>query len=132
MYFCVQNQIAMMTREEVAQVISYCEENKISYKQRLSELGIAPWRFYDAKRKYSLKHEDGSTGESLQLIPGGTCLSDPIKPTKAKSGKHRSEERGAVAVSIDLRTPSGTMMRISSELTGSELKDIIIASSAHV
>lgn len=28
----------MMTKEEVAQVIAYCDENKISYKQRLSEL----------------------------------------------------------------------------------------------
>ena len=30
----------MMTKEEVAQIITYCDENKISYKQRLSELGI--------------------------------------------------------------------------------------------
>ena len=37
-----------MTKEEVAQVIAYCDENKISYKQRLSELGISPWNFYDA------------------------------------------------------------------------------------
>ena len=29
----------MMTKEEVAQVIAYCDENKISYKQRLEELG---------------------------------------------------------------------------------------------
>ena len=45
----------MMTKEEVAQVIAYCDENKISYKQRLSELGINPWNFYDAKRKYARK-----------------------------------------------------------------------------
>ena len=42
-----------MTKEEVAQVFAYCDENKISYKQRLSELGISPWNFYDAKRKYA-------------------------------------------------------------------------------
>ena len=41
-----------MTKEEVAQVIAYCEEKKISYKQRLEELGINPWNFYDAKRRY--------------------------------------------------------------------------------
>ena len=27
-----------MTKKEVAHVIAYCEENKISYKQRLREL----------------------------------------------------------------------------------------------
>ena len=46
-----------MTKEEVAQVIDYCDENKISCKQRLPELGISPWNFYDAKRKYAPKEE---------------------------------------------------------------------------
>ena len=63
----------MMTKEEVAQVIAYCDENKISYKQRLSELGISPWNFYDAKRKYAPKEEGDNAGEFLQLIPGGAC-----------------------------------------------------------
>ena len=30
-----------MTKEEVAQVIAYCDENKIIYNQRLSDLVIA-------------------------------------------------------------------------------------------
>ena len=38
-----------MTKEEVAQVITYCEENKISYKQHLAELGVNPCSFYDEK-----------------------------------------------------------------------------------
>lgn len=38
----------MTAKEEVAQVIAYCDENKISYKQRLSELGVNPWSIYDA------------------------------------------------------------------------------------
>ena len=59
---------AMMTKEEVAQVIAYCDENKISYKQRLSELGISPWIFYDAKRMYAPKEEGDNAGEFLQLI----------------------------------------------------------------
>ena len=61
-----------MTKEEVAQVIAYCDENKISYKQRLAELGINPWNFYDAKRKYAPKQEGESSGEFLQLVPGGS------------------------------------------------------------
>ena len=53
----------MMTKEKVAQVIAYCDENKIGYKQRLEELGINPWSFYDAKRKYAPK-EDGENAGS--------------------------------------------------------------------
>ena len=58
-----------MTKEEVAQVIAYCNENKISYKQRLSELGISPWNFYDAKRKYAPKKGRGKCGEFSFVFP---------------------------------------------------------------
>ena len=55
----------MMTKEEVAQIITYCDENKISHKQRLSELGISAGSFYDAKRKYAPKQGDDTAGEFL-------------------------------------------------------------------
>ena len=73
-----------MIKEEVAQVIAYCDENKISYKQRLAELGISPWSFYDAKRKYAPKEEKDNAGEFLQLIPGGSFLPNPIKPSRSR------------------------------------------------
>ena len=122
----------MMTKEEVAQVIAYCEENKISYKQRLTELGIDLWRFYDAKRKYAPKQEGNNAGEFLQLVPGGSFLPDPIKPARSRSGKQKNAEKGVIAISIELRTPTGTLMRISGDLTGRELRDIILASSTRV
>ena len=124
-----------MTKEEVAQVIAYCDENKISYKQRLSELGISPWNFYDAKRKYAPKEEGDNVdnaGEFLQLIPGGAFLPNPIKPSRSRSSKQKESAQETVAVNIELRTPTGTMMRIIGNLTGRELKEIIIASSTHV
>ena len=113
-------------------MIAYCDENKISYKQRLSELGISPWNFYDAKRKYAPKEEGDNAGEFLQLIPGGSFLPNPIKPSRPRSSKQKESAQETVAVNIELRTPTGTMMRISGNLTGRELKEIIIASSTHV
>ena len=121
-----------MTKEEIAEIVSYCEEKKISYKQRLEELGINAWAFYDAKRRYAPKHEGDNAGEFLQLIPGGSFLPNPIKPSRSRSSKQKNAEQNVVSVSIELRTPTGTMMRINGNLTGRELKDIIIASSAHV
>ena len=76
---------AMMTKEEVAQVIANCYENKISYRQRLSELGVSPWNFYDAKRKYAPKEDRDNAGEFLQLIPGGSFLPNPIRPSRSRS-----------------------------------------------
>ena len=108
----------MMTKEEVAQVIAYCDENKISYKQRLSELGINPWNFYEAKRKYAPKEEGENAGEFLQLTPGGSSMPSSIKPSRSRGGKQKDSAQGVAAVSIELRTSTGTMMRISGSLTG--------------
>lgn len=116
----------------MAAIVSYCQENNVSQKARLAELGINPWNFYDAKRKYAPKQEGDNVGEFLQLVPGGAFFPDPIKPSRSGSGKQKTADRGMVAVSIELRTPTGTMMRISGDLTGRELRDIILASSTRV
>lgn len=42
----------MMSKEEIASIVLYCKENNVSFKDRLEELGITPWRFYAAKSKY--------------------------------------------------------------------------------
>ena len=68
----------MMTKEEVAAIVSYCQENKISFKQRLEELHIRPATFYDSKRKYAPTEEGENAGEFLQLVPGGDFLPNPI------------------------------------------------------
>ena len=44
-----ENIFLMMTREEVAEVITYCKKNDVSYKTRLAELGIPVWKFYGRK-----------------------------------------------------------------------------------
>lgn len=84
---------AMMTQEEVAQVIAYCEENKVSYKQRLDELGIAAWMFYDAKRKYAPKQEADIAGGFLQLASGGTFFPSPISRRDRGAADRRMQSR---------------------------------------
>lgn len=34
-----------MTREEVAEIIMYCKEHKVTYKSRMAELKMPIWRF---------------------------------------------------------------------------------------
>ena len=85
------------------------------------ELGVNAWTFYDAKRRYAPKQEGDNAGEFLQLMPGGTFLPNPIKPSRSRSAKQKNAEQNVVSVSIELRTPTGTMMRINGNLTGCEL-----------
>lgn len=52
-----ENIFLIMTREDVAEVITYCKKNDIFYKTRLAELGIPAWKFYDSKSRYALEQE---------------------------------------------------------------------------
>ncbi len=47
-----------MSKEEIASIVLYCKENNVSFKDRLKELRIAPWRFNAAKSKYSKEVKD--------------------------------------------------------------------------
>lgn len=88
----------MMTKEEVAGIVAYCEEKKISYKQRLDELGIPTWKFYNSKRKFAPKQDGDNAGEFLQLLPCESFLSNPIKPSRSRSSRQKNavsyRERG--------------------------------------
>jgi hypothetical protein len=119
----------MMTEEEVAEIVSYCEGHEMSFKKRLEELGIPLWKFYDSKRRYAPKEEDGK-GEFLQLMDtGGFFSANPIKPSRSR-GKAPQEQPSHL--SIEMKTPNGTMMRIEGEMSQSILQTIIRASSCDV
>ena len=68
----------MMTKEDVALVVAYCDENNVSQKQRLEELGIPAWKFYDAKRKYAPKQGNDNSGEFLQLTSGAAVRAEIV------------------------------------------------------
>ena len=64
----------MMTREQILEIDQYCQEHKMSYRQRLEELSIPSWTFYKAKRKYRMQDEATSVpGEFVQMVPGTFC-----------------------------------------------------------
>lgn len=122
----------MMTKEEVAAIVLYCQENNVSFKQRLEELYIRPATFYDSKRKYAPTEVGENAGEFLQLVPGGDFLPNPIQPARSRSAKQKAEAVDSAPLNIELRTVTGTVMRISGSLTGRLIQEIILASSTHV
>ena len=124
----------MMSSSEVNEIVRYCHENGLSYKERLTELGIAPWKFYDAKRHYNQK--EASEGKFLQLTPGNSeQLSEffgaprPIGSRRKKSGKEKNQ---STLVNIEMKTPRGNLLRIQGEFISRTIQDIILAFSGYV
>lgn len=124
----------LMTKEEIASIISYCSENGIPYKTRLAELNIPAWKFYEFKGRYAKEQSQGSfAGEFLQLKSGDGLV--PMPSFAAKTGRGFSKKKDAQPssmVSIELRTANGTMMRIQGEITPQYLQAIIQASTGRV
>lgn len=111
----------------------YCKENGVSYKARLAEQGIPEWRFYSSKARYAKVQRGESVGEFIQLTGGGPLVPMPSfaarnsRESKAKKQGNRSNE-----MSVELRTPTGTLIHIRGEMDESDLTAIIRASSGHV
>ena len=118
----------MMTREQILEIDQYCQEHKISYRKRLEDLNIPFWTFYKAKRKYRLQDEAArGTGEFIQMLPGTfSSRMMPVrngrKPSSAKGGQEAES-----FLTIELRTASGTAMRIQGSMTAAHLREIISA-----
>lgn len=124
----------MMTKEEVASIVRYCNDNGVSYTARLSELGVPEWRFFEIKRHYAKEKASSASSsvEILQLTAGGDFV--PMPAFAAKTGRWFSKKNSQASrmISVELRTPSGTMMRIQGELDKEYLQSIIQASSVRV
>lgn len=126
----------MMTKEEVAEIMTFCKENSVSYKSRLNELGIPEWKFFDSKARYAKEQAESpvpSGSEFLQLTSGGGFVPMPsFAATTGRTPKSRKEQPQPKTLSIELRTPNGTMMRIQGEITREYLQSIIQATSGRV
>lgn len=87
-----------MTREEVAEIIMYCKEHKVTYKSRLAELNIPVWRFYDSKSRYAEEQSSGNTskGDFIELGQSGTFI--PVPSFTGQNGrKPKGESSGREA-----------------------------------
>lgn len=128
----------MLSKEEVSDVISYCQEHGCTYKERLQELGIPEWKFYDSKYKYAIQErKDSGKGRFLQLKPGldgslAPFLSFDSPKTGRKADRPGSSPAPASMLSVELQTSTGTMMRIQGDMTPEHLAAIIQSSSRHV
>lgn len=87
----------MMTKEEVASIVKYCNDNSVSYKARLSELGFPEWRFFESKRHYAKEQASSasSSGEFLQLTAGGDFVPIPAFAAKTVRGVLKEELTGS-------------------------------------
>ena len=71
----------MLSKEEVLEIISYCDFHKVNRSDRLQELGISHWNFYKSRRHH-LKAEKScpqdSMGSFIQLKSSGEYVRSSV------------------------------------------------------
>ena len=119
----------MLTREQILEIDNYCQEHKVSQQSRLDELGIGRHQYYIWKRKYRQEDEHGaSPGGFVQLRPGGEFVPSMMPPAKTSGkGKAASGSSAESFLTVEIRTSSGTAIRIQGNMTAAHLYEIISA-----
>lgn len=126
----------MLTREQILEVDNYCAEHNITQQQGLEELNIRRDQYYRWKKKYRDEDENGEgpeAGAFLQLPSSGAFMS-PMMPPARTSVKSRSKSEEPQAqeqsfLTVELRTASGSAMRIQGCMTAAHLRELIAASN---
>ena len=126
----------MLTREQILEVDNYCAEHNITQQQGLEELQIRRDQYYRWKKTSRDEDENGEgpeAGAFLQLPSTGAFMS-PMMPPARTSGKSRSKSGGPQPqeqsfLTVELRTASGSAMRIQGSMTAAHLRELIAASN---
>lgn len=109
-----------MTIEELQSIKKYCSENGITVKQRLHELHIPESNFYYARRAHSAR-QIATEGTFIQL--GNASGAAFIETARTSSGTRKSREIPVESqMTLELRTESGTAMRIQGSFTSEHLE----------
>lgn len=121
----------MLTREQILEADTYCAEHHISLNRYLDEHSIPRHQYYVWKRKYRQEDEQSTEpGAFVQLRPGGEFVS-PMMPPAKTSGKAKAKTSNVDStesfLTVEIRTASGTMMRIQGSMTAAHLHEIICA-----
>ena len=106
-----------VSKETVIEIEKFCTEKGVSRKLRMKELGISEGSYYYTK---SLLREEGLIGGSFVQLSSG----DIVHPDR-HSSRSRKERSLSEGMTIEIRTPSGTEMRIIGSMTSEILKTII-------
>lgn len=117
-----------MTKEEVLQVVSYCQQHNVTYSSYLSQHGIPKWKFYKSKCKYIAEEEKaGRTGEFVQLVPGEPALPIDLSAYESRRGRQKKKPVVREELKLEVRCPSGKVLRLQGDLSADQLRELIKA-----
>ena len=110
----------MLSKEEVLEIIYYCDSHKINHYDRLQELGISHWTFYKSRRHH-LKSEKSCpqdiTGSFIQLKSSGEYVPSSVAAMKRSINPSRKLHTQSEVMTIECQTSRAGMVRMSGKMS---------------
>lgn len=110
----------MLSKEQVLDIIAYCDEHKINRKVRLKELGIGEWQFYTSRRRYLREELESGVpaGRFIQLRSTEKLVPESVSAMELSVNPGRKpRESASEMLHIECQTPRGGMLRMSGSIT---------------
>ena len=117
-----------MTREEIAAIDRECEEQHISQQDYLESHGIAKHQYYRWKRRYRDEDEQSLVPAGFVPMMPGAVSSQSVQAQKLRGKQQKSADQESF-LTVEIRTSSGSAMRIQGSMTAAHLREIISASN---
>lgn len=118
----------MLSKEEVLEIISYCDSHKINRSDRLQELGISHWNFYKSRRHH-LKAEklypQDNMGSFIRLKSSGEYVPSSVTAMEQSINPGRNLHTQSEAMTIECQTSRGGMVRISGKMSAELLAALV-------
>ena len=108
----------MLSKEQVLEIIAYCDNHGVQRKVRLRELGITEWNFYKSRRKYLHQEKMGAevTGSFIQLESGGGFVPATVTEIERQINPGRQFIGKGEELTVECRTVRGGMVRINGKI----------------
>lgn len=120
-----------MTKEEIGGIVSYCKKHKVSYADRLNELGVPRWKFYKLKSKYFKKARSRGKADFIELQPA-EAVEQPRHAVKDTPTEEPHATMVRTSVELSLRLPGGIELRIGGEVDATIIRVILQTALSHV
>lgn len=110
--------IDMLSKEQVLEIISYCDNHGVQRKVRLRELGITEWNFYKSRRRdlCQEKTNNETTGSFIQLEAGGRFVPSTVTEMERQINAGRQVIGKGEELTVECRTSRGGMVRINGKI----------------
>lgn len=118
----------MLSKEQILEIISYCDTHGIRRADRLQELGISHWNFYRSRRHHLEKEKSDSHdshGSFVQLKSSGEYVPSSVTAMEKSINPERELHRQSEALTIECRTSRGGMVRINGKLNAELLSALV-------